>query len=103
MSEVDFLVKLRDASAMVLDACETRLEKLAPVEVREDFDKLSWEEKQGKKEPFQQTNEKANNNSALWQTLRAKLKEAKGFWQHGGFKYWNDMQREDVIDRRKVA
>ena len=102
-SEIDFLVKVRDGAALIMDTCESRLEQLSPVEVKEDFNKLSWEEKQGKKEPFQQTNEKANNNSPLWQTLKAKLKDNKGFWQHAGYKFWFDMQQETVIDRRKIT
>ena len=54
-TEVDFLVKLRDASAMILDACETRLESLAPVEaktktVSEDtFQVLKFEEQKSDK------------------------------------------------------
>jgi hypothetical protein len=35
LSEVDFLVKLRDAALIIKDACEERLEKMAPVEARE--------------------------------------------------------------------
>jgi hypothetical protein len=99
---VDFLVKLRDAACMVKDACEDFLKKMAPEE-NLDFSKLLWEEKKGEKGPFQQTSEKANNNSALWQQLKAKMKEHNGFWQNFGFKYWFDMQHEDVIDRRKIA
>jgi len=68
-----------------------------------DFDKLFWEKKAGTKGEFEQTSEKANANSALWQQLKAKLKEHKGFWQHGKFKFWFDMQNENVIDRRKIA
>jgi hypothetical protein len=56
----------------------------------------------GVKGPFEQTSEKANGNSALWQQLRAKLKEHDGFWQNNGFRYWFDMKNEQVVDRRRV-
>lgn len=68
-----------------------------------DFGKLPWESKQGEKGPFEQTSEKANQNCVLWQQLKAKLKENKGFWQHEGFRYWFDMKNENVIDRRAVS
>jgi hypothetical protein len=103
MSSVDFLVKLRDAACLIKDACEEQLEKMTPVEVKEDFSKLFWEKKIGTKGEFEQTSEKTNNNSDLWKTLKANLKEHKGFWQHAGYKYWFDMQQETVIDRRKVG
>lgn len=69
----------------------------------QDFSKLVWEDKQGEKGPFQQTSEKANGNSVLWQQLKAKMKEHNGFWQNAGFKYWNDMSQETVIDRRRIG
>jgi hypothetical protein len=68
-----------------------------------DFGKLSWESKQGEKGAFEQTSEKANQNCVLWQQLKAKLKENKGFWQHNGFRYWNDMKNENVVDRRPIS
>ena len=80
-----------------------RIKEAKKFEPESDFNKLFWEEKKGEKGPFEQTSEKANQNSDLWKTLKAKLKENKGFWQHSGFKYWFDMQNETVIDRRKIA
>ena len=68
-----------------------------------DFNKLFWEKKTGTKGEFEQTSERANGNNDLWKVLRAKLKEAKGFWQHDGFKFWFDMGNESVIDRRKTV
>jgi len=67
-----------------------------------DFSKLFWEHKQGEKGPFEQTSDKANQNSFLWQKLKAELKEHSGFWEHAGFRYWFDMKNENVIDRRKT-
>jgi hypothetical protein len=68
-----------------------------------DFNKLFWEQKQGDKGPFQQTSEKTNNNCDFWKQLKAKLQEHNGFWQNRGFKYWFDMGRDDVIDRRGIV
>jgi len=68
-----------------------------------DFSRLFWEKKTGTKGEFEQTSERANGNNDLWKALRAKLKESKGFWQHAEYKYWNDMQQETIIDRRKVV
>jgi hypothetical protein len=68
-----------------------------------DPSKLFWEEKQGEKGPFQQTSEKANGNSEVWQSVKFKLKEHGGFWQHRGFRYWFDMKNESVVDRRKIS
>lgn len=43
LSDVDFLVALRDATCMIKDACEAHLEKIAPVEVRAiDMTKIQW-------------------------------------------------------------
>lgn len=104
MSSVDFLVKLRDAAAMIMDAANEQLEKMAPAEVKydeKDFEKLFWEDQQGRKGPFQRTSKKANSNSEIFQGLQAILKEHKGFCHIGAFKYWFDNQNPDVIDRRK--
>lgn len=81
---------------------EEKLEEKPSSNEDGDFSKLFWEQKQGEKGPFEQTSEKTNNNSALWQTLKAKLKGKQGFCQHAGFKYWFDMQQETVVDRRKI-
>jgi aspartate carbamoyltransferase catalytic subunit len=74
----------------------------ASKEETSDFSKLFWEKKTGTKGEFEQTSERANQNCVLWQQLKTKLKENKGFWQHNGFKYWNDMGQETIIDRRKA-
>lgn len=64
--------------------------------------KLFWEKKQGEKGEYEQTSEKANQNSDLWRQLKDKVKEHKGFWQNGGYKFWFHQQDENVIDRRKA-
>ena len=79
-----------------------RIKEKYKLEPELDFNKLPWEEKKGEKGLFQQTSERANQNSDLWKALKAKVKEHQGFWQNQGFRYWFDMKQETVIDRRKV-
>jgi hypothetical protein len=77
-------------------------EKTKGSEEELDFNKLFWEQKQGEKGPFEQTSEKANGNSDLWKKLKAKVKEHNGFCQYRGYRFWFDMQNENVVDRRKA-
>ena len=63
-------------------------------------DKLFWEKKQGSKGEFEQTSEKANQNSDEWKALVAKLKAKSDFWQDASKKYWFHNKNEAVIDRR---
>lgn len=102
MSEIEFLVKLRDAATMIADACEDYLGTKAPVEVRElgDFDGLKWTEKDGSKGKYEQTTKAANNNSQEFQALQQKLKDKGGFFQTKSFKFWNHREDLDTIDRR---
>lgn len=104
MSNVEFLVKLRDATQQIADAANEALEKMAPPEIKhnkEDFDKLFWEDLQGSKGPFQRTSKIANSNNLVFQGLQAVLKEHNGFCNIGAWKYWFDNNNPDVIDRRK--
>lgn len=85
-------------------AAKQRIKEAKKVgEEQPDFNKLFWEQKQGDKGPFQQTSENANQNSILWQQLKAKVKQHNGFWQNQGFRFWFDMKNENVIDRRKIG
>jgi hypothetical protein len=99
---------------MITDAANEYLETLAPPGVKEnkepaavqetalDVSKLFWEKKQGEKGGYEQTSEKANQNCDTWKQLKAEVKEHKGFWQNGGYKFWFHQQDESVIDRRKA-
>jgi len=55
MSEVDFLVKVRDGAALILDACQERLEKLMPTpsEPVWSAEKIVWRPSEGDKGPFE--------------------------------------------------
>ena len=104
MSSVDFLVKLRDATTMIADACNEQLEKLAPPSVKydvKDFDSLKWETKTGTKGEYQQTTKEANNNSEIFQALQQVLSDSKGFWQNSSHKFWFHRENRDIIDRRR--
>jgi len=102
MSEVSFVVRLRDACQMIADAANEYLEKLAPKDEPElDFSALLWAEKKGEKGVYEQTSKQNNGNNNLWQALQKKLKDHNGFWQHKDHKYWFHQQDQDVIDRRK--
>ena len=96
---VDFLNAI-EASCV---SCKRQIAEIVSKEEKLDFEKLFWEKKTGTKGEFEQTSEKANNNSDLWKTLKAKLKQHNDFWQNQGFRYWFDMKNENVIDRRKIA
>jgi len=101
---LEALTDFFDAVEAGICAARQRIKEKMKLEPEPDFDQLPWENKTGgEKGPFQQTSEKASQNSSLWQALKAKLKENKGFWQNQGFKFWFDMQQETVIDRRKIA
>lgn len=100
MSEIEFLVKLRDAAQMIADAAEEYLEGLAPVATKK-YDQLNWTQKEGRKGPYQQTSKAANNNSAEFRALQYQLKGHNGFWQTRKHKYWLHRGNPDIIDRRQ--
>jgi len=102
---VEFVLKLRDACQMMADAAEEYLEKQVPTEVKaktEDFEKLSWTDKEGTKSPYEQTTKEANQNSEIFQALQKVMADHKGFWQNANYKYWNHQDDPDTIDRRKI-
>ena len=101
-SEVEFLVKLRDAAALILDGYESRLERLAPAEVRqasavieETFLNLKWVDQTGEKLDQCATADKKDNpgdaraQSAFNILQKSQATISKGFhlgsYQHG---YW---------------
>lgn len=101
---VEFFVKLRDAAQMMADAAEEYLQTQAPADIRaktEDFNKLSWTEKEGTKGPYEQTTKEANKNSVVFQALQQILSENKGFWKNSNHTYWNHQGDRNTIDRRK--
>lgn len=74
-SEIEFLVKLRDAAAMIMDSCEGRLEALAPAEMKtsvpeETFLNLKYEEQNSEKLGIFQT---ADTKTERCTTVRSGL------------------------------
>jgi len=105
MSDVEFLVKLRDAAQMVADAANEQLEKQKPAEAKrdvKDFDGLFWENKNGAKGPFQRTSKRANNNHPVFEDLQKIIKDHNGFVKLGNYSYWFDNRDPNVIDRRST-
>jgi len=103
-SDIEFLVKLRDACQMIADAAEEQLEKIKPATVKydsKDFDKLSWTMKEGTKSSYEQTTKETNQNSEVFQALQKILSEHQGFWQNSNYKIWFHQNDKDTIDRRK--
>lgn len=82
MSNVDFLVKLRDAAHMIADACEEYLEKMAPSETKqgaavkeETFNILKFEAQEGAKIGSYEVAYKANNLEDKWSHAHNVLKQ----------------------------
>lgn len=100
---IEALLELMNGIESGISAARQRIKEAKLPEENLDFSKLSWEKRTGSKGEFEQTSEKTNNNSELWQKLKAKTKEHSGFWQNQGFKYWFSLNQETVIDRRKIA
>lgn len=92
---IDFLVKLRDASQMIADACNEELEKTNPTKTetsntKTDLEKILWIKTTGQKgtyeryPAFQQQPDTTNQN---YMALLSTLKKQK-FYQHNGLNYW---------------
>lgn len=100
---IEAVLELMNGIESGIASARQRIKEKKLPEENLNFDTLFWEEKKGEKGAFQQTSEKANQNSILWQQLKAKLKEHQGFWQNSGFRYWFDLKNENIIDRRKIG
>lgn len=95
-SEVKFLVKLRDAAAMILDATEERLSELGPAETI-DLAKIAWTNAEGNKGPYQKSEDV--NNPEFKRLLKA-LGEHKGSMTIGQDFLWT-FQNGTTIGRKK--
>ena len=89
-TEVDFLVKLRDAAALIKDACEEQLEKMAPGSGSSsptiyNISKIAWGTAQGSKGPYEKTE---GDKSADYQALLKDLQVHNGKMNIGGSFYW---------------
>lgn len=101
MSEVDFLVKVRDGATMIADACQERLEKLGPKEARqavavkeETFTTLKFEDQEGAKIGSYQVAYEKNNIPEKFNTAHNILQQSNAtintryYGQEYDYTYW---------------
>lgn len=98
---VEFIVRLRDAAQMLVDAAEEYLEKMAPVNKRWDPKKVKWtpEEAQSGKGPYELAEPQATDD---FKNMLQDIKDHKNFLSRGDYKYWifSDAAR---VGRRKKS
>jgi hypothetical protein len=97
MSEAEFLVKLRDATTMIADAAQERLEKLAPVGgAKWTADKIKWTSAQGSSGEYQRSEDV---DSIDFKELLKDLVAHNGKLYHDGYFYWR-FQCGSVVGRK---
>lgn len=85
MSEIEMLVKLRDALQMGADALEEYIQTKAPVDKRWDPNKIRWEKAEGTRGPYEKS---SNESSEDARNMLKDLKDHNGrMWRQGYF-YW---------------
>lgn len=92
MSDVEFVLKLRDASAMIQCACEDYLEKHVPKEEKHNWnpETIKWSQAQGTRGPYERypgENQKAESTTDYHNLLKD-LKDHDGKLSHKGYFYW---------------
>lgn len=87
--QVEFLVKLRDAFAMAMDATNEFLETLAPAGVKEgksyDVGEIKWEHAEGTSGPYERSEDV---NSPDFKALLKDLADHHGKFRIGKVFYW---------------
>jgi len=106
MSEFDFLVKLRDAAAMILDGCEGRLEALAPAEAKPtdnlpDMKMIIWKSAVGDKGPFEVAEAISNKQNMPFKQLQQSLREHNGRMSISGYFVWAFSDSSGNIGRKR--
>jgi len=91
MSSVDFVVKLREACAIVMDACEDYLEKsgmtkIPDKEIQWDPNMVVWVKKDGDRGPYELAEPDPNNK--VYQAMLQDLKAHDGKLTKDGYFYW---------------
>jgi len=101
MSDVEFLVKIRDGAQLIADACTQKLEALAPKETegfKWDPSKISFKTANGARGPF----EKADpTNIPDFKAMLADLKAHDGKLTRDGFFYWVFSSDMATVGRKK--
>lgn len=85
MSEVEFLVKVRDGLQMVVDAVSEYLEKKSPVNKKWDPDKIEWKAAEGTKGPYEKADPQATPD---FKAMLQDLKDHDGKMNRKGYFYW---------------
>jgi hypothetical protein len=102
-TDVDFLVKLRDAACLIKDACEERLESLAPPgagpSTSYDLNKIAWQSAEGSKGLYEKT---AGDGSSDYKALLEDLKTHKGKMNVAGWFVWL-FENGTTIGRKKCV
>jgi hypothetical protein len=94
MSDVEFFVKMRDAGQLIADACNERLEKMAPPGMREeknakgvdiDMSRIQWQAAEGSKGPYETADDPSNPE---FERLSKIVSEHKGKLRIGPYFVW---------------
>jgi len=101
MSTIDFLVKLRDALQMAVDACSEYLESLVPPEARDwNPENIKWEQAQGPSGPYERAGPKENAGNPDFEALIADLDQHNGKLTKQNWFYWLFSNR-DAVGRKQ--
>jgi hypothetical protein len=109
-SDVELALKLRDAHQMAVDALNEWLEHHEPKNLKVEnqpkdlhkYDSLPWEKKEGTRGIYNQTSQKASQNSPLWQELAAWLQKNKGKARLGDYFYWTFENDPSIVGRKQL-
>lgn len=97
MSDVDFLVKLRDAAQMIADAANEYIETKNPYP-EWDAGKVQWSAAEGPKGPYERAD---RQDSGDFRTLTEDLKAHGGNLSRDNFYYWL-FQDDGVVGRKLI-
>jgi len=85
MSEIEFLVKLRDGLQMAVDAVSEYIDAHASVGKHWNPDKIIWKVTNGAKGPYDKADPQATHD---FKAMLQDLKDHKGKMRRDGFFYW---------------
>lgn len=100
MSELDFLIKMRDGLQMAVDGITEYLESKAPVDKRWNPNKIEWIDATGTKGPYQKA---SNGSTEDAKNMLADLKEKGGKLTRSGYFYWLFTDQATVGRKKKGA
>jgi len=89
--ELEFLVKLRDAAQLIVDACQEEIELFDPEGGFENKpEDIPWVKATGGKGPYERYPAFQQQPTLIpaYTNLLESIKDSKGRFQHGGLFYW---------------